>query len=115
MDTARGTVSPGPDIRDQLPWPQYHKPAIAQCIIKLALEDDTLCCLQGLVILLCALGPEELSEVRLGPLTPHAVRTLRHVKAFFGVTFSVKPQAASKTIFLSCIGAGVKNVSKRIS
>ena len=84
-------------------------------MIKLALEDDTLCCLQGLVILLCALGPEELSEVRLGPLTPHAVRTLRHVKAFFGVTFSVKPQAASKTIFLSCIGAGVKNVSKRIS
>ena len=73
------------------------------------------CHVQGLVILLCALGPEELNEVRLGPLTPHAVRTLRHLKAFFGATFSIKPQAASKTIFLSCIGAGVKNVSKRIS
>ncbi|EIE18987.1 putative RNA 3'-terminal phosphate cyclase [Coccomyxa subellipsoidea C-169] len=70
---------------------------------------------QGLVLLFCALGPEELNEVRLGPLTPHAVRTLRHLKAFFGVTFSVKPQAASSTIFLSCIGAGVKNMSKRVS
>ena len=72
-------------------------------------------CVQGLVILLCALGPEELNEVRMGPLTPHDVRKLRHLKPFFGVTFSIKPQAASKTIFLSCIGAGVKNVSKRIS
>ncbi|KAK9918153.1 hypothetical protein WJX75_001749 [Coccomyxa subellipsoidea] len=70
---------------------------------------------QGLVLLFCALGPEELNEVRLGPLTPHAVRTLRHLKAVLGVTFSVKPQAASNTIFLSCIGAGVKNMSKRVS
>ncbi len=42
---------------------------------------------QGLVLLLCALGPEELSEVRLGPLTPHAVRTLRHIREFFNVQF----------------------------
>lgn len=27
---------------------------------------------QGLVLLLCALGPEEINEVRLGPLTPYA-------------------------------------------
>ena len=43
--------------------------------------------MQGLVLLLCALGPEELSEVRLGPLTPHAVRTLRHIREFFNVQF----------------------------
>lgn len=42
---------------------------------------------QGLVLLLCALGPEEMSEVRLGPLTPHAVRTLRHIREFFNVQF----------------------------
>lgn len=44
-------------------------------------------CVQGLVLLLCALGPEEMSEVRLGPLTPHAVRTLRHIREFFNVQF----------------------------
>ncbi len=70
---------------------------------------------QGLVLLMCALGPEELNEVRLGPLTPHAVRVLRHLKACFGVSFAVRPQAASRTIFLSCIGAGVKNASRKVS
>ncbi len=70
---------------------------------------------QGLALLFCALGPEELSEVRLGPLTPHAVRTLRHLKAFFGVTFNVRPEAASRTIFLTCIGAGLRNASRRLT
>ncbi|EFN59839.1 hypothetical protein CHLNCDRAFT_48441 [Chlorella variabilis] len=69
---------------------------------------------QGLVLLLCALGPEEMSEVRLGPLTPHAVRTLRHIREFFNVQFSVRPERESQTIFLSCVGAGVRNLSKRI-
>lgn len=70
---------------------------------------------QGLALLFCAIGPEELGEVRLGPLTPHAVRTLRHLKAFFGVTFNVRPETASRTIFLSCIGAGLRNASKRLT
>ncbi|PSC69440.1 18S rRNA biogenesis RCL1, partial [Micractinium conductrix] len=69
---------------------------------------------QGLVLLLCALGPQEMSEVRLGPLTPHAVRTLRHIREFFGVQFSVRPERESQTIFLSCVGAGVKNLSKKV-
>ena len=73
------------------------------------------CFCQGLALLFCALGPEELSKVRLGPLTPHAVRTLRHLKAFFGVTFNVRPEAASRTIFLSCIGAGLRNASRRLT
>ncbi|GAB4814679.1 hypothetical protein N2152v2_001725 [Parachlorella kessleri] len=68
----------------------------------------------GLVLLLCALGPEEINEVRLGPLTPYAVRTLRHVRDFFGVTFNVRPERESQTIFLSCIGAAIRNMSKRI-
>ena len=39
------------------------------------------------MLLLCALGPEEMSEVRLGPLTTHAVVTLRHIREFFNVQF----------------------------
>lgn len=69
---------------------------------------------QGLLLLLCAMGPEEINEVRLGPLAPYAVKTLRHVREFFGVQFSVRPERDSQTIFLSCIGAGVKNMSKKI-
>lgn len=70
---------------------------------------------QGLALTLCALGPEEINQIRLGPLMPYAVKTLRHLKEFFGVQFSVRPERESQTIFLSCIGAGVKNTSKKIT
>ena len=43
-----------------------------------------------------------------------AVRTLRHARDFFGVTFNVRPERESQTIFLSCVGAGIKNLSKKI-
>lgn len=69
---------------------------------------------QALVLIACAIGPEEINEVRLGPLTPYAVRTLRDIREFFGVQFSVRPERESRTIFLSCIGAGVHNMSKKI-
>ena len=71
--------------------------------------------MQGLLLLLCALGPQEVHEVRLGLLTPYAVRTLRHLKAFFGVKFNIRPQKDSQTIFLSCIGAGITNTSKAVT
>lgn len=70
---------------------------------------------QGLLLTMCALGPEEVNEVRLGPLTPYAVSTLRHLREFFGVQFSVRPERESQTIFMSCIGAAVKNLSKKIT
>ncbi|KFM25014.1 RNA 3'-terminal phosphate cyclase-like protein [Auxenochlorella protothecoides] len=70
---------------------------------------------QALVLTLCALGPEEINEVRLGPLTPYAVGTLRHLRDFFNVQFSIRPEEETRTIFLSCVGAGVKNLSKKIA
>lgn len=72
-------------------------------------------CVQGLTLMLCALGPDELNEIRLGPLTPYAVRTLRCIQELLGVTFSIKPEANSETIFLACVGAGMKNVARTIS
>ena len=65
--------------------------------------------------MLCALGPEEINEIRVGPLSPYAVWTLRHIKEALGVTFSIKPEADSETIFLSCVGAGIQNAAKRSS
>lgn len=68
---------------------------------------------QPLVLLLMAIGPEQISRVRLGQLTPRAVQTLRVVKAFFGVTFNIQPEPDSGTVFLSTVGAGIKNISRR--
>ena len=68
---------------------------------------------QALALTLCALGSRELSTVRLGPLTTHSVRTLRHLRDFFGVTFNVAPDPDSQTVFLSCIGAGTKGLARR--
>ena len=62
-----------------------------------------------------ALIPPPLPQVRLGPLSPHAVRTLRALRDFFGVTFNMKTERESRTIFLTCIGAGIKNMSKKVT
>ena len=65
--------------------------------------------------MLCALGPDEINEVRVGPLTPYAVRTLRCLKEMLGVTFSIKAEPDSETVFLACIGAGIKNNAKNVT
>ena len=70
---------------------------------------------QGLILTLAALGPDEVNQVRLGPLTPHAVRTLRTLRDFMDVTFSLKGETESRTIFLTCIGSGTKNMSKKVT
>ena len=67
-------------------------PLLLLCVLGLPACARLVCAalpmpLQGLVLLLCALGPEELSEVRLGPLTPQAVLVLRHIREFFNVQF----------------------------
>lgn len=67
---------------------------------------------QALLLLLCASGPAELNQVRLGPLTPQAVSVLRHIRDILGVTFSIKPELASRTIFLQCVGAGIRNLAR---
>jgi RNA 3'-terminal phosphate cyclase-like protein len=72
-------------------------------------------CHQGLLLMLAALGPEELNQVRLGPLTPHTVRTLRCVRDVLGVTFHMKAEVGSGTIFLTAVGAGVKNLAKKVT
>ncbi|MEW5298344.1 MAG: hypothetical protein WDW36_001480 [Sanguina aurantia] len=70
---------------------------------------------QPLLLTLAALGPEEANQLRLGPLTPQAVSTLRHLQAFFDVTFGLQAERESKTIFMTCIGAGIRNLSKKVT
>ncbi len=65
---------------------------------------------QSLALSLCAMASQdEISQLRTGPLTPHAVETLRLLQDFFKVTFKIAPEQQSRTLFLSCIGAGITN------
>ncbi len=70
---------------------------------------------QALILMVGALGPAELNECRLGPLTPYAVQTLRHLRDFLGTVFTIKPEPDSSTIFLSCVGAGIKNMFQPVA
>ncbi|CAG9464354.1 unnamed protein product [Pedinophyceae sp. YPF-701] len=67
---------------------------------------------QGLAVLLAALGPEEIAELRFGPLTAYAVQTLRHVREVFGVRFTIRPEEKTSTVFLSCVGCALKNTAR---
>ena len=64
---------------------------------------------QGVLLLAAALAERAASRVRLGPLTPHAAACLRAARDVLGVTFALQPERASRTVFASCVGAGVRN------
>ncbi|PKA51524.1 putative RNA 3'-terminal phosphate cyclase-like protein [Apostasia shenzhenica] len=70
---------------------------------------------QGLLFLLCALCPQDVSKVRVGKLTSYSIETLRNIRDFLGVTFDIKPQPSTNTVFLTCVGCGLKNMSRKIS
>eukprot|EP00898_Chlorokybus_atmophyticus_P003591 jgi/Chlat1/4232/Chrsp27S08882 len=70
---------------------------------------------QSLVLMLCALGPEELARVRLGTLTPQAIRTLRIIHQMLGVRFHFEPEPVSGTVFASCVGSGHRNLAKKLA
>ncbi len=59
---------------------------------------------QPLTCLLMALGPEDVSRVRVGKLSDTTILLLRLLKDFFGTVFKVVPDPESKTIILSCLG-----------
>eukprot|EP01062_Namystynia_karyoxenos_P059836 TRINITY_DN51257_c0_g1_i1.p1 TRINITY_DN51257_c0_g1~~TRINITY_DN51257_c0_g1_i1.p1 ORF type:complete len:373 (+),score=71.99 TRINITY_DN51257_c0_g1_i1:86-1204(+) len=73
---------------------------------------------QALALVLLALTPEEVSSVRLGPLTQAGEEALALCQDFFGVGFASKKDTSyhfSPTTVHSCIGTGLTNVSKKSS
>jgi RNA 3'-terminal phosphate cyclase-like protein len=58
-------------------------------------------------------GPPDVSKVYVGQLTPCAIETLRNVRDFLDV-FIIKPDPNSNTVTLNCVGAGVKNLARKI-
>ncbi|KAM7529042.1 hypothetical protein LguiB_032452 [Lonicera macranthoides] len=69
----------------------------------------------GLLFLLCALCPQDVSKVRVGKLSPYGIETLRHIKDFLGVKFVIKPDPSTGTVVLKCVGCGLRNLSRKIS
>ena len=69
---------------------------------------------QTLAITLAALGPAELNRVRLGALSLRSIKALRHLLDFAGVQFDIKPDAESQTVFLTCVGAGITSLGRRV-
>ncbi|MQL80330.1 hypothetical protein Taro_012755 [Colocasia esculenta] len=70
---------------------------------------------QGLLFLLCALCPQDVSKVRVGKLTPYAIETLRNIRDFLGVKFVINPEPTTNTVMLKCVGCGLKNLSRKTS
>jgi RNA 3'-terminal phosphate cyclase-like protein len=58
------------------------------------------------------LGPEDVSRIRLGTLSPYTIASLRLYKEAFGVEFKVTPDPQTKTVLLSCLGTGFRNMAR---
>lgn len=67
---------------------------------------------QSLGLLLMCLGPEDVARIRVGTLSQYAISSLRLFKIAFGVEFKVKADHESKTVLLSCLGTGYRNMAK---
>ncbi|XP_062082478.1 probable RNA 3'-terminal phosphate cyclase-like protein [Humulus lupulus] len=70
---------------------------------------------QGLLFLLCALCPQDISKVRVGKLSPYGIETLRNIRDFLGVKFVIKPDPSTGTVILKCLGCGLRNLSRKVS
>ncbi|CAJ1923620.1 unnamed protein product [Cylindrotheca closterium] len=67
---------------------------------------------QSLAFMWMTLTPEDVSRLRIGSLSPYSVETLRLLKKFFGIEFKLKADEDSKTILMSCLGTGYRNMAK---
>ncbi|KMT07175.1 hypothetical protein BVRB_6g155000 [Beta vulgaris subsp. vulgaris] len=70
---------------------------------------------QGLLFILCALCPQDVSKIRVGKLSPYGIEILRLVNDFLGVKFDIKRDPSTGTTMLKCVGCGLKNLSRKLS
>lgn len=70
---------------------------------------------QGLLFLLCALCPPDMSKVRVGKLSPYGIETLRNIRDFLGVKFVIKPDPSTGTVILKGLGSGLRNLFRKVS
>ena len=71
---------------------------------------DTSC--QSITLLMMCLGPEDVSRIRIGNLSQYTIMSLRLFKEAFGVEFKLKADNKTKTVLLSCLGTGYRNMAR---
>ena len=71
--------------------------------------------LQSLALLWMLLTPEDVSRIRIGTLSQYTIESLRLFQQVFGVEFKVKADQESKTVLMSCLGTGYRNMAKASS
>lgn len=71
--------------------------------------------LQGIILIFMALCPEDVSRIRLGRISQHTVQILRLIRDMLGVTFKLKEDEETGTIFASCMGIGYCNIWRQAS
>eukprot|EP00980_Cylindrotheca_fusiformis_P004688 scaffold992_cov116-Cylindrotheca_fusiformis.AAC.23 len=69
-------------------------------------------CCQSLAFLWMCLTPEDVSRIRVGTISQYSVETLRLLKRVFDVEFKVTPDMDTKTVMMSCLGTGYRNMAK---
>ncbi|KAG2374880.1 hypothetical protein C9374_010254 [Naegleria lovaniensis] len=68
---------------------------------------------QFFIFYLMSLTSEDVSKIRIGKLNPYAIAYLRHIRDFLGVVFKISPEHDSRTVVLSCVGSGYKNIARK--
>ncbi|RKP22966.1 18S rRNA biogenesis protein RCL1 [Syncephalis pseudoplumigaleata] len=68
---------------------------------------------QWIALLWMVLCSEDVSKIRLGPLSPFTIQFLRDIKQAFGTVFKVVEDKHSDTLLLSCMGTGYTNVNRK--
>ena len=58
------------------------------------------------------LTSEDVSRVRFGTLSIYTVETLRLLKDTFHIEFKLTPDMDTKTVLLSCLGSGYRNMAR---
>lgn len=67
---------------------------------------------QSVALLLMCLGPEDVSRIRVGTLSPYSIVSLRLFKKALDVEFKVKADPETRTVMLSCLGSGYRNMAR---
>jgi RNA 3'-terminal phosphate cyclase-like protein len=70
---------------------------------------------QPLALFLAAAGPPSVAQLRLGRLTPAAVRFLRELRDIAGLSFALEAHEASGTVVATCVGLGITNTARAVT
>ncbi|BBH05035.1 Probable RNA 3'-terminal phosphate cyclase-like protein [Prunus dulcis] len=63
---------------------------------------------------LCIMSPRCFKS-SVGKLSPYGIDTLKNINDFLGVKFVIMPCASTSTVFLKCVGCGLRKLSRKIS